>query len=66
MDKALAHYPSITLSDWWLTLLRYGKSFVATELSPGLKRLYSANGQFKGLVNIDETSRVKAERLLGF
>jgi tRNA pseudouridine55 synthase len=66
MDKALAHYPSVILSEWWLTLLRYGKSFVTAELSPGLKRLYTHGGQFKGLVMVDETGRVKAERLLGF
>ncbi len=66
MDKALAHYPSITLSEWWLTLLRYGKSFVSAELSPGLKRLYTHDGQFKGLVMVDEIGRIKAERLLGF
>ena len=66
MDKALAHYPSISLSEWWLALLRCGKSFVCPELSPGLKRLYAQDGQFKGLVIVDDTGRVKAERLLAF
>lgn len=66
MDTALAHYPNIMLSEWWLNLLRNGKSFVAAELSPGLKRLYSHDGQFKGLIRVDETGRVKAERLLSF
>lgn len=66
MDKALAHYPSINLSEWWLALLRCGKSFVCPDLSLGLKRLYAQGGQFKGLVMVDDTGRVKAERLLGF
>lgn len=66
MDKALAHYPSIALSQWWLMLLQQGKSFVCPELPPGLTRLYAQDGQLKGLVMIDDTGRVKAERLLGF
>ena len=66
MDKALAHYPSINLSEWWLALLRCGKSFVCSELSSGLKRLYAQDGQFKGLVMVGGTGCVKAERLLGF
>lgn len=66
MDKALAHYPSISLSEWWLNILRCGKSFVCLELSSGLKRLYAQDGQFKGLVMVDDSGRVKAERLLGF
>ncbi len=66
MDKALTHYPSLTVTEWWLNVLRQGKSFVFSELSPGLKRLYTEDAQFKGLVLVDETGRVKAERLLGF
>ncbi len=66
MDKALMHYPSFTVSQWWLMVLRQGKQFVCTEVSPGLKRLYSHDGQFKGLIMVDESGRVKAERLLGF
>jgi tRNA pseudouridine55 synthase len=65
MDKALTHYPSLMLSEWWLTLLKYGKSFVSSEIPPGLKRLYAYDGQFKGLVLVDEVGRIKAERLLG-
>jgi tRNA U55 pseudouridine synthase TruB len=66
MDKTLAHYPSIALSEWWLALLRCGKSFICPELSSGLKRLYAQDGQFKGLVMVDDSGRVKAERLLAF
>lgn len=66
MDKALLHYPPLILSEWWLTLLKQGKSFVDSALSPGLKRLYTSDGQFRGLVMVDESGRVKSERLLGF
>lgn len=66
MDKALRHYPSFTVSQWWLMALRQGKQFVCTEVSPGLKRLYSNDGQFKGLVVVDDSGCVRAERLLGF
>lgn len=65
-DKALMHYPSFTVSDWWLTVLRQGKQFVCADVSPGLKRLYSHDGQFKGLVMVGDTGRVKAERLLAW
>lgn len=66
MEEALKHYPTFSVSQWWLQILRQGKSFVCADLAPGLKRLYSRDGQFHGLVTVDELGCVRVERLLGF
>ncbi len=66
MEEALKHYPAFSVSQWWLQILRQGKSFVCAGLAPGLQRLYSQDGQFHGLVMVDELGCVRVERLLGF